>query len=351
MRGGGAERVMSLLANAWAAQRRTVTLFTLEGPHAPHYQLDPRIQVRHLDISGNSSSRTEALINNARRLRQLRRALLNCAADVTLSFIDKTNVLVCTALLGTKVPLVVSDRIYPSPDSIPPLWLNARRVSYFRANSIVLQTEDVRETLPKELHPRIRVIANPIDARICQQPLAKDRKRFVAIGRLTHQKGFDILLRAYAQLAGAERWPLDIFGIGPDERKLKQLASELRIDQDVHFHGLSHAIPEELAKGGVFVLPSRFEGFPNALLEAMGAGLPCIATRCKSGPETLIAHNTNGLLVPTENVDALTAALRALAGDATHRRQLAKQAASVRETYSLDTIVAQWELALRAAGR
>ena len=171
----------------------------------------------------------------------------------------------------------------------------------------------------------------------CQYP------RLIAVGRLAHQKGLDLLLSAFAEAAkDFPEWKLDIFGQGPLREELEKQRNQLGLGNRVHFRGITTDVYAELERSDIFVLPSRFEGLPNALMEAMAAGLPVIAADCKFGPAELITHQSNGLLVPVEDIPALTEALKQLMGDAALRRKLGTAASEIQEWSGEEKIVNCW---------
>ncbi len=178
----------------------------------------------------------------------------------------------------------------------------------------------------------------------------RDRHTLVAMGRLVPQKGFDLLLRAFAQCAATySDWTLRLLGEGAEEKNLRALASELGIGDQVEFAGLVRNAHVVLHRADLFVLSSRFEGMPNALLEAMACGLPVVSFDCPSGPRDVIRHGVDGLLVPPENVEDLATALDQLMSSESERKRLGSSARAVVERFSLERVLRMWDEALTAA--
>jgi glycosyltransferase involved in cell wall biosynthesis len=172
------------------------------------------------------------------------------------------------------------------------------------------------------------------------------------VGRLSPEKGFDVLVRAFARIAPwFPDWTLQILGTGPQRGQLEDLADSLGVRDNVRWAGWVEEPESALLESGVFVLPSRYEGFPNALLEAMACGLPCIASACDSGPAEIIRDGVDGLLVPPENVDALADALRQLVSDEDKRARLGRHAVEVTSRFSREAFFGRWEEALRLPDR
>jgi glycosyltransferase involved in cell wall biosynthesis len=182
------------------------------------------------------------------------------------------------------------------------------------------------------------------------QVLARERLTILGMGRLARQKGFDILIEAFARLAHRHPcWDLVIYGEGPERRALERMRDEYGLGERVAMPGLIADPREAFRRSDLFVLPSRYEGFPNALLEAMASGLPVVASRCPSGPAEIIEDARTGLLVPPEDPSALAAAIEKLMLDEKLRFSLGAAAREVREKYSTDRIVECWSRALAEA--
>ena len=168
--------------------------------------------------------------------------------------------------------------------------------------------------------------------------------RIIAIGRLIRLKGYDLLLSAFAEAAEEfPEWQMDIFGQGPLREELEKQRDQLGLENRVHFRGITTDIDAELERSDIFVLASRIEGFPNVLLEAMAAGVAVIAADCRFGPGEIIDDGNNGLLVPAENIPALTQALKRLMSDAGLRGKLGNAARVVQERYAEEKIVNRWK--------
>lgn len=171
----------------------------------------------------------------------------------------------------------------------------------------------------------------------------------MAMGRLSREKGFDLLLQAFERLAPRHPdWDLTIWGEGALKEQLIQQRDDLELTDRVSIPGSTRTPREQLAASDIFVLSSRYEGFPNALCEAMASGLPVVSFDCTFGPGTIIRNNVDGLLVPTGDVDALVAALDRLMSDEALRDQFGAEAVSIVERYSLANVAAQWEALLKA---
>ena len=351
---GGAERVLSLLANRWGETGHEVTLITLAGPEVePHFPLHESVELTRLGVMAESHGFFSAALANLTRIRALRRAVADSDPDAVLSFQDTTNVLTLLACANLHVPVIVSDRVDPSRHPMGRIWSFLKGRTYPRAAKIVVQTEAVSRQLPREQKERATVIPNPVLPPRTSDPATPDpRPLLAAAGRLTAQKGFDVLLRAFALLQDEfPDWTLSVFGEGEDRAGLEDLAQELNISERVSLPGKVDNLPAQLKSADIFVLSSRYEGFPNVLLEAMACGLPCVATDCPSGPAEIITHGRDGLLVSPQSPDALAAALGELMRDRARRKELGANAVRVLDAYSMDRIGPLWDKALGVGGK
>ncbi|HEY8230113.1 MAG TPA: glycosyltransferase family 4 protein [Rhodanobacteraceae bacterium] len=345
--GGGAERVMTLLANAWVERGNEVTLITLASDRTDRYPLDPAVRRIALDVAGNSAHVLAAIGHNIVRIRALRRAIASSQPDAVISFIAESNVRVLIAAAGLRVPVIISERTALNGHHMRGVWRTLRRWSYPRASAIVAQTRRCAAELEALARRQVDVIANPVS--IESRPddaLAHERAdghTLLAVGRLSPEKGFDLLIEAFARVAERHPdWNLVILGEGPLRTELARKVAEQNLGGRIAMPGFDAHIRQAMRRADLFVLSSRYEGFPNALLEAMTEGRPCVSFDCDAGPRELIEHRKNGWLVPAGDVHGLGAALDALMGDAELRAQLGRRARDVSSTYSLATILDQW---------
>jgi glycosyltransferase involved in cell wall biosynthesis len=344
---GGAERVMSILANAWAEQGREVTVLTLAASATDFYALAPSVRRVGLDVMADSAGLISALLNNARRGAAVRRAIRAAGPEMVISFGEQNNVLALFATRGLRCPVIVSERVDPSQHPAGALWERLRRVSYPWANAVAVQTEAVAHWVAREIGPlRTAVIPNPV--RLLTVPPEIERNpaapTLIAMGRLVPQKGFDLLIEAFARLADKHSaWRLTIVGEGALRGELEVQAARQGLAERVHFTGRVADPEAHLGRADVFVLSSRYEGFPNVLLEAMSLGLPVVSFDCPSGPSAIIRHREDGVLVPAGDVSALAAALDGVMTDAALRHRLGDNARAVVERFGTDSILARWD--------
>jgi glycosyltransferase involved in cell wall biosynthesis len=345
---GGAQRVSVTLCNHWAERSWEVTLATFDdGTAPPFFPLAPDVRHVPLGLEGRSTGVVHSVINNLRRVQRLRRFVAQERPDCILSFIDGTNVLALLSARGTGIPVVVSERTDPSQHPIPRRWRILRRMTYPSARAIVLQTRAAAAYFPASWASRIAVVPNPVPkvARAASAPGALDgTHRIVGMGRLEKEKGFDLLIRAFASIAEARPgWLLTILGDGPERDALAAEVARSGLTRRIFLPGWEPDVMGVLERADLFVLSSRYEGFPNALCEAMACGLPVIAYDCPSGPADIVRDGVDGLLVPAENVTALAAAMARLIADPEGRRRMGARATEVSDRFSVERIASLWQ--------
>jgi len=307
---GGAERVASLLVNDWVDDGHEVTLVTFEMPGAePFFALDPRVNTQLLAADSSRRGVAARLGANVARVARLRSTLKELRPDTVVAFMTEANVVALAAAKGLGIPVVVSERNQPDRPGLGRLHKLARRLTYPSASAIVVQTEDIADWA-KQFGVPVEMIPNPVALEPEPKRPAESSPAIVAMGRLTYQKGFDILVKSFAAVAGQHpEWRLVIHGEGPERGALRRLAAESGCEDRISLPGLAKDSGAMLREASLFVLPSRFEGYPNVLIEALAAGLPVIATSCPGASEEIVAGGDHGLLVPPDDVAALGNAL------------------------------------------
>ncbi len=346
--GGGAQRVLTMLANAWANKGKRVCVITLADESSDFFSLDSSVQ---RIVSGGihqSSGLFEALSMNFRRIWSLRRSIQSSGAPIVVSFVGTTNLLTIMASVGLGLSIIISERNDPSRQSLGRIWDFLRRRLYKYADRVTANSHGVLEAL-SGFTPRSKLyyVPNPLVTPDETHQRGKPPLSILAVGRLHEQKAYDILLPAFARIASqAPDWRLDILGDGPLRGQLHQQAGDLNVADRISWHGrVSQPFPF-YSSAAIFVLASRYEGTPNAMLEAMSCGLPVIVTNASPGPLEFVEDGVSGLVVQAEDEQALADAMLRLINDADLRRSLSDMARLRVIELELPNALKTWEQAI-----
>ncbi len=336
---GGAQRVMVQLAGRFAEAGWKAVLVS-SYREEDEYPLPEGVERVVIE---RERSRAGALRRNADRIRALRRLLLAYRPAALISFMAEPNFRAVLAARGLPVKVIVSVRNDPEKEYAGRLFRFVGQRILPLADGCVFQTAAQRAWFPEKLRKKSAVIMNQADARFFDRPARKEPCDIVAVGRLTAQKNHALLIRAYAALGPVEDRLL-IYGEGELRPELEALIREHGLEGRVLLPGLSEDVARDIENAKLFVLPSDYEGMPNALLEAMALGLACISSDCPcGGPKELIEDGVSGLLFPVGDREALSACLQRLLEDGETRRALARAAREKAEDFRPDTVFGRWE--------
>lgn len=347
--GGGAERAVTLLARDLVGLGHRVLIVTYQDAGEADYPLDVRVE--RVSI-GQGRSRLRMLRVMVRVLR-LRRAISRFNADVTLGFMTTSALYVICACAGLQMKAVCCERVAPAQQSIARLGRFLRRILFPFSAAVVCQTPGAGQWYQRRLpRTRVEVIPNAIRLPLETVPpivpvhsvVPAGAMLVLAVGRLDPQKGFDLLIEAFCEIA--ERLPalqLVVLGEGALRSELAAAVAARDMGARVALPGRAGNMRQWYERADMFVLSSRFEGFPNVLLEAMAHGLPVVTTNCDYGPEDIVTDQRSGLIVPTGCPAALSAGMLKLAENENLRRDLGAQAQRAALAHDADAIARRWE--------
>jgi glycosyltransferase involved in cell wall biosynthesis len=345
---GGAQRVMALMANYWAEHGHNVTLVSISSQSEDWFELHHLVKRVPLNLLSSSTHLGQALSQNALRVLRLRDQLRRLRPDVVISFMDTTNVLTILASRGLGIPVIISERTNPRRRAIGLAWSTMRSFLYRRADALVVQSSAVRDWAREiGVSARVDIIPNPINPEFNGSAKAAHRRgsghTVVAMGRLVRVKGFDLLIEAFARCAGQHpEWSLVILGEGEERSNLESLIVAKGLQDRVRLAGKVPQPSHILGQADLFVLSSRFEGFPNALMEAMACKLAVISTDCPNGPRDIVRDGVDGLLIPPDDINALAKGMDRLMGDSAERQRLGACAMEVIERFSIEKVMSMW---------
>ena len=334
LQGGGIERALSTLSSHFVKRgHKVVYIACRAGKH--FYELNPQVIFREPSFVYTASSRFK-LLNYYKIIRFVRKQLKEFKPDTILSFGDIINPLALLANRGLKFPIYISDRI--SPKQYLGRFKNfMKQITYRKATGIIAQSSFAADY-------KRQVFGNDINLQIIPNLLRKidgfdnveKKNQVIGVGRLSQEKGFDRLIEAFAKIKGHDEWILVLVGDGPVRGQLEEQAKALGIENRVEFPGMRKDVDHLLAESKIYVIPSRCEGFPNALCEAMASPLPCIAF--DSIAADLIENHVNGVVVPDGDIQGLADEMKVLIEDEGLRAKYAANAIHIRERLGTEKI-------------
>lgn len=342
---GGAERALSSLSGFFARKGHEVTVFSLQG-HGSFYDFDKEVNIVFLNLPqlppSASLSRFRAAVSHAL---SVRKAVKELSPDcvVGMSHVMSSYAVFSTVL--TKIKSVGTERSNPYMLNATPFMTLLRRATSLLCGGYIFQTEGARGFFPKSVRRKSAVIQNAVFNQSVYElsPPTVREKTITAAGRLVECKGFDTLIKAFAEIHKSfPDYKLVIYGDGEERERLESAAAENGLRDFVCLPGAVRDVMSRVCRSSVFVLSSRYEGMPNALIEAMACGVPCVSTRCKMGPEELIVDGENGLLAPVDDVAAISSAVVKLLTDKNLSDKISRSSLSLKKRLSTEEIGAQW---------
>ena len=362
LHGGGAERVAADLSAHWAAEGSDVMVVTQASADGDVYALHPKVRREVLHTAGEGGG-LRGILSNLQRVRALRRVIKSFRPDIVLGMMTTASVLSVLACAGLNCRVVATEHTHPPSQTLSGFWQRLRRLTYPRAARVVALTRGTADWLEQHVPgSRLAVIPNPVHFPLPRaEPLLppapqQGRKRLLAVGRLHGDKGFDLLIQAFARLAPSHPdWDLVILGEGSERQMLETQVREAGLDSRVSMPGRAGNVGDWYDSADLYVLTSRFEGLSNTLLESMASGLAAVSFDCDTGPREIVREGVDGMLVrPNGDVPALCKALDAVMGDDNGRARMAQAATEVRDRFSAARVLRKWQElfdGVRATGR
>jgi len=345
LRSGGAERVVATLANYFADKYHVHIIKKTNA--APFYELNSKIKVHALvDKEKGSSNVIFAVLSNIKLVQRIKQISTENSIDILIGFTTTSSVLSIFAAKSLKIPCIISER--NNPVAVPPnaMWSFLRNSYYKNANALVVQTKANASFFSKYISKeKIKVIVNPIAQELIEKRAElepSEEKIILNVGRLNANKAQDVLIKAFEQLNHPD-YKLVLIGNGPKKEQYQALTKDLNLSNKVIFTDSIDNVYDYYLKASIFAFTSRSEGMPNALMEAMYFGLPCVSTDCPNGPSDLIKNHENGILVPVDDQEALTKNMDLLIQNKHMRATLGAKAKKTAIHFELDTIALEWE--------
>lgn len=341
---GGAQRVISLLANSLAdnnAYHIDVVVMSSKDSGG-FFSFPPQVSIHYADAMEASRGMVSALATNINRIRAIRRLIKSLKTDLVITFQTETNCSVLLSTFGMGVPVIISERSDPYIHPESRIWRFVRHLVYPFASGAVFQTAYAAGFFGNTIRKRV-VIFNPVSIDDDGEGPVIGGLYILGVGRLSAEKGFDDLIRAHAlarqNITGLK---LVLVGSGPEIDKLVSLTKDLGTQDDVIFTGAQSRLGGYYKNAVAFVLPSRFEGLPNALIEAMAYGCPVIVTPLYKAAPEIIDHGRNGLIAGSATPLEFSNQVIDLYNNLPKRQLLALQGQSDSERFREDKVAAAW---------
>lgn len=341
---GGAERVICNIANRMVQDGHEVKIICLCKTDSFYYYLDDAIAVVELDKSANNLDKSflSRKIDGLKNLNRLKNAITG--SDIVISFYTRQNcysIFVCKLL---NIPIICAERdhFFLQDGRINQIL---RNVFYPLADGFIHQTSMMRTELRNKSGVRCKDVVIPNPLWMTDFPPRNPIEGYVAaVGRLEDQKNYIEMIRAFAMAhEKAERLSLHIFGAGPMRKDIENFVESIGLQKVIILEGITKDIRTVFEKSDIYVLFSKGEGYPNALMEALACGVPSISSACPvGGPEDMINDGVNGILVPTNDVTALSDAIIKLVNDDQMKKKFSEESTVIRTTNEFTRIYRQW---------
>lgn len=368
---GGAQKVVTSVAAAWTHSGRNVVLVTCWSRPEVH-NVDSGVQRIHLGFEGYSrnkerGSRIDRLMAKLRwrlgllqndeelallrgmqrwQVGQIQAVIQRSQPQYIVSFLSKTNIMTLIASRGSPARTIISERNDMERQLLEEPWKALRDRLYPRAHLVTANTGGTLGQLAAFVPAhRLKLLPNPVELPPLPSPDNR-QKHFMTASRLVPQKAVDVIIKAFAAMAAqAPQWELHVLGDGPERAVLEALAASTGLGKRICFHG--HVDPaQHMANAGAYVLASRYEGLPNAMLEAMAFGLPVIASDASPGPLDFVIHGESGLVFRVDDVDDLAAAMLRITRDSAEASAMGAAARRKIEAFAMSQGLEAWDQAL-----
>jgi GalNAc-alpha-(1->4)-GalNAc-alpha-(1->3)-diNAcBac-PP-undecaprenol alpha-1,4-N-acetyl-D-galactosaminyltransferase len=351
LRCGGAERAAAVLTERWAKQGHQIVLLTFNSQEEkPFYALYPSVKLRGIGLDSVRGTPVNRLVKNVARIREVRKVVREVSPDCIIASMERANFVALLASVGLSVPVIVTEHGVPFvEDNKNNTELFLRRRLYSRAARVVVLTEEIAEYYRSVMKVPTVVVPNPVlaEASLLEQTEKTNPHeplRLIAVGRLEKVKGFDLLIEAMKRVVA--EFPsvvLHIWGDGPQRDALLAQRDAAGLRDVIHLPGRTDNVLSKLRESDLFVMSSRHEAFPNALLEAQACGLPIVTFACPSGPKVIVRNGIDGIHVKEGDPESLGVAIIHLARHPEVLREMSKHASEVFSRFGLDIVDSLWQ--------
>lgn len=336
---GGAERVISILANIWCDMGHEVSIFITATNRPPVYKLNDKISVEYY------SDFNESGVSHFKLISAIRSFVDNEKPDCVFSFMNDVCAYTILALIGRNIPIIYSERNDPNKTNQSKVNKIFRKIVEFGASHVVFQTEGAKECYSKQVQRKSSIILNPVELNRIPDRNKEDinYSEIVTVARLEPQKNQELLIDAFSLVSKKHQdIVLKIYGEGSLKNKLQNKIDKLGLKNRVLLMGAKQDVLECIKESYFFVLTSDFEGLPNSLIEAMCMGIPCISTDCSPGGARQLLGDDRGLIVPCGGKERLAEAINMYLEQRHIAMQYGEEAYKLRDEIESHTVAKQW---------
>lgn len=341
---GGAQRVILNLTESLLFQGHKVTIVTT-AVVKNEYEL-PKGASRVVSDIQEDEITSNRIGNFKKRFVKLRGIWEAENPDVIISFIGKNNFMAILTAKGLKIPVVTSVRGEPTEEYYSKMTRFLAKTLMGESTGIVLQTPDAREFFPKWMHKKTIILDNPLNPDFIEEYYEGERENIiVSVGRIDSNKNQKLIIDAFIKVADVfPDTKLILYGDGEDRKKLIEYVEHNNYQDRIYLPGAVSNVKEQIKKAKLFMLSSNTEGMPNALMEALALGIPCISTDCPcGGPKMLMEGKENGILVPVGDCDKMAEAIRIILQDGILWKKYSQNAYKIIERLHPTSVNQKWE--------
>jgi GalNAc-alpha-(1->4)-GalNAc-alpha-(1->3)-diNAcBac-PP-undecaprenol alpha-1,4-N-acetyl-D-galactosaminyltransferase len=335
---GGAERIQVLIANYLVSKGNDVTIVSLDNREV-NFLIDKRIKLLFHIPTKKLIPFGKGVQLTLRQIGFIISSIKNVRPDVVIGFVSATNIFSIVAAKITRVPVIIAEHSSFNFGLKNKVWKLLRFLTYKYADLLLILTEEDKKNY--SFAKRVMVMKNPLILHNEYKNIQRE-KMILAVGRLHHIKGFDMLIEAFSKL-NIPNWKLNILGEGSERKNLEELIKKYNLTESIHLIGFTNNVELFYRRASIFALSSRSEGFPGGLCEAMGYGCASIAFDCQTGPKEIITDGVDGLLVEANNVLKLTEALKLIVEKKEFRDKIGQNAQQITNNLKIEVIGKKWE--------
>lgn len=330
------------MAKGYSEKKNDVIMILMNRQSESRYSLD---NIRVIDFQYNTGKGKNLLakINNIRKI------INSEKPNVVISFIHNNNTLVGISLLGTKVPLIVSERGNPLKITPKFPWNILRKVAYNRAELVSVLFDNFKTFDNNSYGNKAVVTPNPVMTPLYIKDSTElhhyNRKiRFVSFGRLADIKRFDLMIEIFSIIH--RKYPnsqLYIYGEGTKREELLTLINKLNLESAVALKGSTREVYRNLVKADIYLMTSKQEGFPNALCEAIAVGIPSVSFKCHNGLSEIVNNGENGFLIEEGNIEEFCSAIDLLVSNNELYSRISENSKKIVEKYNINEVLKLWD--------